>query len=189
MAVDTFADAAHSSQIGTTVTLNSGANFVIDNASEYVALQFDSVTVQQGETITSATLDVDSVDNDGGIITTAGDDSDDAAVLTSATNDISSRTTTTATVDTTMNSFGVESIDVTSIIQEIVNRGSWSYENRIVLVLEGNPPSNDDAELDLGSANMELRIDHPLGPPAAPDITRRLTMDAGFPNNMHGGFQ
>jgi len=168
MPIDTYNDAAHSAQLGgTSVTLNSGAVTDINASGDLIAVQFDAVQVQNGETITAATLYVESTDNDGGRVITQGDDSDNATALSAGTNDISGRTRTTASVEVEMTAIGTKAIDVTTELQEIVNRGGWANLNRVVFILEGASPSNDQAPLDLGSANMQLVVNHPLSPPAS----------------------
>jgi len=168
MPIDTYNDAAHSAQLGgTSVTLNSGAVTDINASGDLIAVQFDSVQVQQGETITAATLYVESTDNDGGRVITQGDDSDNATALSAGTNDISGRTRTTASVEVEMTAIGTKAIDVTTELQEIVNRGGWANLNRVVFILEGASPNNDQAPLDLGSANMQLVVNHPLSPPTS----------------------
>jgi len=167
MPIDTYNDAAHSAQLGgTSVTLNSGAATDISASGDFIAVQFDSVQVQNSETITSATLYVESTDNDDGRVTTHGDDSDNATALSAGTNDISGRARTTASVEVEMTAIGTKAIDVTTELQEIVNRGGWANLNRVVFILEGGSPSNDRAPIDLGSANMQLVVNHPLSPPS-----------------------
>lgn len=166
MPIDTYNDAAHAYQFGTTVTLDSGTVVDINGSGDFIAVQFDSVQVQQGETITAATLYVESTDNDGGRVITHGDDSDNAAALAATTNNISGRTGTTASVEVELTAIGTKAIDVTTELQEIVNRAGWVNLNRVVFVLEGASPSNDNALIDLGSANLQLVVNHPLNPPS-----------------------
>ena len=61
-----------------------------------------------------------------------GDDVDDA-VTWASTNRPSQITKTSASADVSISSTGVHTVDVTSIIQEIVNRPGWSSNNNLRL--------------------------------------------------------
>jgi|SRR3990172_1928922 len=100
----------------------------------YFGASFDSVTVPQGTTILSATLDFTI------LLVTGTDDVDTdihaekstSSALVSAANLPESWVSTTATYDfQNTEGTGVKSLDVKAIVQEIVNQGAWASGGRI----------------------------------------------------------
>lgn len=94
--------------------------------------RFTSLTIPEGATITAANLHLNiyAIELGGAKGYLYGNDVDDAVAPT--THDgVKNLTTTTASVDLTSNlaSTGWKSLDVTSIVQEIVSRGGWSSGN------------------------------------------------------------
>ena len=114
--------------------------------------RFQAVAVAQGATIESAILNLYSVGLTSGTTAKAifyGDDVDDSVTFDTSTNKPQSRTQTTAntTKDFTNSLWGstgfdVETIDVTSIVQEIVNRGSWASGNDLSIICYDNGSNN-----------------------------------------------
>lgn len=110
---------------------------------QLTGLRFSSVDIPQGATITNARLILTPTATQSGGTTPSwvvrGEDSDDAATFTNNSGDISGRDTTTTSVtwstpDTTAN-VAVTSPDLTSVVQEIVNRGSWCGGNAMAFVI------------------------------------------------------
>lgn len=114
---------------------------------------FPNVTIPQGTTITSATLDLYSAAAGAG--TTAksrwyGILELNAPVFNTTTVYPEGKPRTTAFVDkdftvATWNGstgFGKELVDVTTLVQEIVNQGSWASGNRMGMVAYDNGSSN-----------------------------------------------
>ncbi len=135
-------------------------------------VRFPAVIVAQGETISVATLDATQGANFGNFfIDVFGDDADDAVAPTSGAN-ANGKTRTTAVlanVDTSTwpGSQGVthEVGDVTTIIQEIVNRGGWSSGNAMQIFFD---------TIDNGGVLLTRHVrsfDHPTDPPATLNIT------------------
>jgi hypothetical protein len=111
-------------------------------------LVFSSVTIPQGATIVSADIDFDvnsaSFDDIGCVI--SGDDADNSAII-SGLSDISGRTRTTANVAFTRSGMGTgaeTTPDITTIVQEIVNRGSWASGNRMGIIFDGNTSGSEN---------------------------------------------
>lgn len=126
--------------------------------------RFQSVALDQGVTIDLANLKVNvtgKITNYGGA-TIYGDDVDDSAAWTNGTRP-STRTKTTASATLTRPaSTGIKTVNVTSIVQEIVNRGGWttgndislfglSYETtyRITKIEDFNSAGTDEAQLEI----------------------------------------
>lgn len=106
-----------------------------------ILLRFPNVTVPQGATIDSCTLEVYIAYETGSAfdVEIYGEDVDDAAQLDTGDNDnISSRTKTTNYVTWAWPYTGdgsYETTDPTDAIQEVINRGSWSSGNALALIL------------------------------------------------------
>lgn len=126
-----------------TVTLTD-PNISLNAGTQYYGTRFLSAPMAQGATISSAILTYS-------VNTTASDDPNgatikgelvaNAAAFTTATNDVSNRynntpTTATATWSGTNIGTGDKTVDVTTVVQEIVNQGSWVAGNALVLILK-----------------------------------------------------
>lgn len=132
-------------QDGTTVNLTS-ATPTINATSKYIGVRFQNVAVLPGSTIDAATLDLylPSLANDDPDVDIWGHDTDDAGAFTTMNSDISGRTATTAVVQWTASSVGSgwkSSPDISTIVQEIIDRGGWSDGNDIVVILKGRSSS------------------------------------------------
>lgn len=166
---------------------NSNTHFVADLTTPYDAgYRWTNVTIPQGSTITSATFQPQSYSyqNSGVIVETTllGVDVDNASTFGSS-NRPSQLTKTTATVTwdvdvdndwIPLNEFK-NSPDVSSIVQEIVNRGSWASGNALAIVWEENSGDSGDGlyvyDYNSGSSNA-----------AKLDVTY-----SAAPNNIYDG--
>jgi hypothetical protein len=110
-----------------------------------VAMRFDSLAIPQGATITDAYIEftADETHQDATNLTVYGEAVDNAATFTTASKNISSRTKTSAAVSWTK--IPVWSVDVhyrtpdlSSIIQQIVNRRGWVTGNAMALIVTGS---------------------------------------------------
>lgn len=128
---------------------NNGTNFeytdtlcAVGFSDVYNAgLVFDSVAIPQGATITTATLEVyNPVDYDDANFKIYGNDVDNASNFATET-DVTSRTCTTAYTSWVTDSLGGgwhTSPDITTVVQEIVSRGSWATGNSMGILLKAN---------------------------------------------------
>lgn len=145
-------DAAEVSTIVITASSQLNLGITTDGIDQVVGLRFQNVRVPQGATITSATIEFEAT-GDESVDTSLffkGEDHDDSAPFTTTENNISSRIKTTASVD--WNSIPAwtdgsryQSPDITSIIQEIVNRTGWCGNNALSILLEGTGLRNAKA--------------------------------------------
>jgi hypothetical protein len=112
------------------------------NTSTLTGLRFQNLQIPQGATVQNVYVEFTADESDSGAsnFTFQGEDVDSAAALTSTDFDLSSRVKTTASV--TWNSVPswstgskYQSPDLTSIVQEIVNRAGWSSGNDLVMVV------------------------------------------------------
>lgn len=136
-------------EIAGAVTIN-GTNGVVSAATRYAGLSFDTAAdpLAAGEQIASATLTYRPA-------STATDDPDmvwkghkvtNSGQYTTAANDISNRYTTNPTTANATDvgasvGTGPRTIDVTAIVQELVNQ-AWTSTSRIGLIARGNAGAN-----------------------------------------------
>jgi len=124
-------------------TMNlTGANITISANSIYAGLRFLNVTIPPGSTVTAATLslNISSLTYDDIDLDMYAEDTDDAGTFTTAASNVSGRTLTTATVQWIEGSAGAGvqvSPDISTIIQEVIDRGGWASGNDIAIILRG----------------------------------------------------
>ena len=130
----------------------TGISYIIGQDSGEVrdltaAVRFLNVTIPQGVTINSATITVTAVVTDPDEVTTKikGIDEDNTATFTS---DPTGRAETTAGVDWDFGNVTQDeqytSPDISTVIQEIVDRGGWSSGNALGLFIKNDGSSNGD---------------------------------------------
>jgi hypothetical protein len=120
----------------------------VDN-SQHVGVRFTNVTIPQGSTINSSYVRfiIDVAKSDAVSINIYGEDIDDAPSFSNETTpgtgtfNISSRTPTTASVTWNIASGAspnvndtLDTADISTIIQEIVNRPGWASGNDLVVI-------------------------------------------------------
>lgn len=107
--------------------------------NRFAMWRWQTVDVPQGQTLDSATLRVNVTGNTGtGSATIKGEDADDAAAWAGASANgptTITQTTASATWNTaSITGTGIKTLDVTSIVQEIINRAGWVANNDIRLI-------------------------------------------------------
>lgn len=127
----------------------------VDN-SQYVGLRFQNVTIPQGSTINSAIVRfiIDAAQTGAVTLDIWGDDTDDATGFPNegvgaGTNNISGRTPTTATATWNIGAGEalsvndqLDTVDISSVIQEIVDRGGWVSGNALVVIIHYTSGTN-----------------------------------------------
>lgn len=141
----------------------------LDNFGKYSvyyhpAWRFTTVAVAQGTTIILAELKINAISSTigGGGGTLYGYDVDSAAALSSTVKPTTmAKTTATATVAQST-STGVRTYNVTSIVQEIINRGSWVSNNNLTLFGIGTSGGYNRTRFEdysnLGTSEAKLEI-------------------------------
>lgn len=120
----------------------SGTNLNANSPTQYIGWRFTNVTIPQGSTINSATMNLNFVSasfDDPNVLFYA-EDVDDASAFAETTNNISGRTPTSATVIWSQSSIGTgtrTTPDLKTIIQEIVDRPGWASGNALVPICVG----------------------------------------------------
>lgn len=113
---------------------NQSVSKRLTGGGKHAAWRFQTVDIPQGATISSATLTVRVIARLGsGSGTIKGNDVDDAASWADASaNSPALMTATTANTSYAIpGTTGIKTIDVTSIVQEIVDRAGWTNNNDI----------------------------------------------------------
>ncbi len=114
----------------------------LDMPSRMIGLRFRDIDIPQGATILEADLTMTARGSDSGSASAVihGEATDDANQFVTTSHNISDRSLTTASTTWTHSNWTVgtsyTSPDLSSIIQEIVNRSSWISSNSLVLILD-----------------------------------------------------
>ncbi|MBC8770607.1 immunoglobulin domain-containing protein [Arenibacter sp. BSSL-BM3] len=144
--------------------------------NQFVGIRFQNINIPQGTTILSAKIQftTDETDTGSTSVTIRGDDSDNANVFSSSNYNISSRTLTSASTVwnnipswNTVGQSGVnqQTPDITTIVQEIVNRGGWSNGNAMAFVINGSGERTAEAYNGDSSKSPVLTIVADYTPP------------------------
>ncbi len=145
---------------GWTDSTDNKVKLSVGTGSTLSGFRFTDVQLPQGATITSAYLSFtsDGYDTEATELEIKGELIADSPAILSANNNLSDRTQTNASV--TWNSDNefpvsgetVDSPDITSVIQEVVNQGTWCGGNAMTILIEGNSS-------DAGSAREVVSAD------------------------------
>lgn len=175
----------------TSVSLTSTLAYVGYDGDIYdIGLRWQSVNIPQAATINSATLSLYLTADNGTLAANIrGIDEDNTAIWSSGSRP-SQRTKTTATItanEANWGNWGINgwiTISVTSVIQEIINRGSWSANNALAMVIENTSGSATNAigvrayEYAGNAHGAKLDIDYAAG---------RTTKNTRATTNVHSG--
>lgn len=130
---------------GDDVYLNSSdLELVEDGSAQKIGIRFASVQVQQAAEIQSAYLEFTSQDSQSGStsLTIYGHNTDDAPTFGATTNKVSTRSKTSGVAWNSLPAWSGEgtyrSPDISSIVQDIVDRGGWSAGNGMAFIIEGS---------------------------------------------------
>lgn len=161
---------SYGEQQGTSVDIGSSdLELVTESANQIVGVYFPNITIDQAETINSATIQfqVDEVSTGTVNLTIEGQLAASPLTFTTGVNNVSNRTRTTAdeawspadwnaTGEATADQ---RTVDISSIIQEIVNQGGWVNGNPLVIIITG--PA--DADTRTAEVNPTLTINYGSG--------------------------
>ncbi|HET6443307.1 MAG TPA: putative Ig domain-containing protein [candidate division Zixibacteria bacterium] len=115
-----------------------------NNEDQTGGLRFQNVYLPQGASITAAYLEfeTDEVDTAATVVSIWAQASDDAPAFSSTLYDVTTRATTTASVPWDIPSWNTvnelhQSPDLTTLVQEVVDRPGWSAGSSMVFVISG----------------------------------------------------
>jgi type IV pilus assembly protein PilY1 len=138
-------DAEEDTGDGSVSTGSRDLELVTDSNDQIVGLRFQELDIAQGATISNATIEfeVDEVGTGSVTLTIKGQDIDDAPTFSASTDNLSDRTQTSAGVTWTIASDDNPAVDaslitpdISSVIKEIVDRGSWAPGSDMVFLIQ-----------------------------------------------------
>ncbi len=143
---------------GSVDTGSSDLELVNEDENQTVGVRFGNVEVNQGASISSAFVqfEANAISTGSVSIVIHGELDPDADAFTDDDDDVSDRTTTTASVTWSpddwdqVNESGDDqrTVNIGSIIEEIVGQGGWSSGNDLVLIFTGPSGNDRNAETD-----------------------------------------
>ena len=154
--------------------------------NQWVGMRFNNISIPRGASILNAYVEfeVDETGSDPTSVTIQGQAVDNAPTFTNSTGNISGRVRTTAQVPwnnipawTALN-VKWQTPNISSIIQEIVNRPAWASGNSIVIIVGGTGRRTAEAYDGEIPAAPKLVIQYTTGATAttAPTATRTPTI-------------
>jgi len=145
--INAGADDAEESAAGVMKINSSDIELVFDGSNQTTGFRFNNIEIPQGVTITKAYIQftTDEESTDATNLTIQGEDTNNAGPFLAVNNDLSSRTKTSASVSwspSAWNFVGASGLDqrtpdLSSILQEIVDRPGFSENNSVALFLTG----------------------------------------------------
>ncbi len=141
---------------------------------QVVGTKFNNLSIPQGATIRSAYIQFTAKDASSGTVnlTISGESTDTASSFSTTNSSLSTRAKTTATVNWSPGSWSGETLynspDLTSVVQEIVNRAGWSRGNEMAFYITTSSASGTRrAYSEDGSASkapkLVIKFDSPPG--------------------------
>ncbi|NNF01492.1 MAG: T9SS type A sorting domain-containing protein, partial [Bacteroidia bacterium] len=123
---------------------SSTAGLYHSMGTETIGLRFDKLQIPANAIITSAHIEFTASDDETGAasLTIVGEDADNSAVFDGSHQDISSRSTTSSTVQWNnpvawYTHKQYNSPDISSIVQEVVDRAGWNSGNPVTVIISG----------------------------------------------------
>ena len=147
--VSASSDDAEERASGSVSLTSSDLELVFDSGgNQTVGMRFNGLVIPPGATITNAYVqfETDETTSDATSLTIQGEDVDTAATFVGTSGNVSSRPITSASVAwsppawPTKDAAGPDqrTPDISSVIQEIVNRSGWMSGNSLVIVITGS---------------------------------------------------
>ncbi len=170
--ISSSADDAEEASDGSVNTSSSDLEMVQEASTQTIGLRFRNINIPSNTTILEASLEftVDETNSGATSLTIKGEKSADAAYFSSTGNNITGRPQTTASVSWSPSSWDTvgdkkQSVDIKTIIQEIVNQGTWNSGNALALLVSGSGKRVADS-YDGGASNaavLKVKIQGQLG--------------------------
>jgi uncharacterized repeat protein (TIGR02543 family) len=179
--ISSSSDDAEEDESDTSMYLDSTDLEMVDESGsssnrQLVGLRFTGLTIPKGVNITGAYIQFTCDDDNTGStsLTIKAEDTDNSPTFTSGSGNISSRTTTSASVSwsppawTIIGEAGAaqQTPDISSLIQEVIDRPGYSYGNPITIIITGS--GEREAEAYDGTAAPVLYIKAESSTPQPP---------------------
>jgi|SRR3989344_3166814 len=132
---------------GAVTTISSDLELIKDGSKlQEVGMRFQDINIPHGSTISSAYIEFDTsqTSSETTDLTFSAEATDNAHTFSTSRYDISSRTETSAEVTwssvSAWNTVGEkhQTPDLSSVVQEIVDRPGWNFGNSMVILVEGS---------------------------------------------------
>ncbi|MEE9426039.1 MAG: putative Ig domain-containing protein [Methylococcales bacterium] len=133
---------------GNVIIGSTDLDLVASGGNQTIGMRFNTVNVPQGSTIVSAYIQFTAAKarSTTTSLTLKGEAADNATTFRKINNNLSTRSTTTASMSwspvpwATAGDAGVDqrTPDLTSIVQEIVNRANWANNNSLAIIVTGS---------------------------------------------------
>ncbi|GMQ95000.1 MAG: hypothetical protein BMS9Abin13_110 [Patescibacteria group bacterium] len=187
---------------GSMYLTSSDLELISDGSTDQeVGMRFQNIVVPQGAIITNAYVQftVDELDSGTTNLTIYGEDIDVAPTFTTTAGNITNRTKTSASVAwnsvpawTTVGDAGTDqrTPDITSIIQEIVNRVGWASGNSLVVIIDGTGERTAESYDGVPTSAPLLRIEYadiPDDVTVSTSGTQTASLDIPSTNQYVGG--
>ncbi|MBF0590232.1 MAG: VWA domain-containing protein, partial [Magnetococcales bacterium] len=165
-------DDAEESAYGGMTLSSSDLELVQENTTQKVGLRFQGVAIPRGATISSAYLEfeMDESHSTSTNLTIHAEASDNASTFTSQSHNISNRQTTAAS--TSWSDLPILSVndsltspDISSLVQEVVNRQGWFSGNSMAFILSGSGKRVVESYNGETGAAAKLIVNHYGGEP------------------------
>ncbi len=191
-------DDVEENEDGSIYTNSSDIELVNDGSDQVVGLRFTGLHIPQAAVIDTAYIQftVDEASSGACLLSMKGHNIDDSPQFSSVTNDVSARATTAASVIweppdwPTVGAAGTDqrSPDLSSIIQEIVNRPGYSQGSAISIIITGSGRRTAEAYEGVAGSAALLTVDYTFGTEAS---NVSSVMDETpvhiYPNPVSGG--
>ncbi|TLD41093.1 MAG: hypothetical protein JETT_2614 [Candidatus Jettenia ecosi] len=140
-------DDAEERSSGSVILSSTDLDLVFDKNNQTIGMRFNGVDIPKNAIITNAYIQfkADEITSEATSLTIQGENVDNAVTFVAVSGNISSRPRTTAAISwspvpwTTVGVSGSDqqTSDISSVIQEIVNRPGWSNGNSLVVIITG----------------------------------------------------
>ena len=139
------------------------------NGDQTIGLRFNNLNIPQGATVLSAYLEftVDETDSETTGVIIRAEAADNALAFLSSANNVTDRVLTSASTAWGIPAWGsvgtiVQSPDISSVVQEVVDRGGWAANNSMVFVIEGTGQRTAEAFEGVPAAAALLHVEYDM---------------------------
>jgi len=166
-------DDVEENEDGSMYTNSSDIELVYDGGEQTIGLRFTGMNIPPGSAIDSAFIQftVDEASTGACVLSIKGDNADDSRFFSSASKNVSDRATTSAEVTwepaiwPTVGAVGADqrTPDLSSIIQEIVNRPGYSLSSAITMIITGTGERVAEAYEGVAASAALLTVHYSFG--------------------------
>ena len=143
-----------------------------NGGNQVVGLRFTNISIPQGATITNAYLQFAADESNSGTtnLTISGHDTGNASAFSSSNRNVSGRSKTSARVTWNPSSWSSGELgskqktpELRTVVQEIVNRSSWTAGNAMAFIIEGSGERTAESYEGSSSKAPLLHVEYSVG--------------------------